>query len=323
MNFLPFLLLSLTNFHTVYPLGDLIMEGRSYPRDFSVYVKFSFNASYANEYRYEYVYDQYNTTVGRQIVYDKNNLYILKPDVTIGFSYWKFKTFLYFYPLTDGHYRYEKIIYNPSYVPVDTIKVERASDSYEGGLRVLLSLGGFGIGGSFGLVNKSDSLVKRGIKPELTLSFSSRAFDLGLNLSPKVKLSEEDTPFYPERLSLYGDFYPLNASVTELFFDLNYLACSKINSELSDYFQIMFGSSHTFRDLMELQLGGVLEKSYVGDYYIPGFNLGFGYNYKQTRLVLELTKLFYNYTYNNQLENKNQIVEESPLIFRLGLEFKK
>ncbi|MGB9824095.1 MAG: hypothetical protein ACPLN0_06595 [Candidatus Hydrothermia bacterium] len=319
MKILIAMFLSLTNLQSGAPFGDPLTS-----LNYNIYERFKYyaivngNFAIVPEYRYQYVYDTYNSTVGRQITYDNKSFYILNPDVEIGFSYWIFKTVLSYKGFSDGNYRYEKVIYSSGYVPEDTIKIQRTGETYTTGIRVIAGFGNFlgGIGGV--LFNRLDTTgTKRGLSPLLILGYSMKTFKIAAEISPKTRFPHEAGYAVPNDLVVYASYIPLIKSISSVETVFRYSQYSKIDNSYSDYLLLRTSVIYGFRDQTFLRMGGVLEKTYIGGYYIPGVVVGLGYALSPLNLGINLEKTFYNYTLNSE------IVEESPLKVGVYLKFSK
>ncbi len=310
---------SLTNFYTSAPFGDpLSSERMPILEAFSkYYVSLNFNAVVATEYRYENLYDSYNNTIGRQTVYEARSYHWLRPSFSFGFSYWKLKTFLYHGPIFDSKYLYEKVVYSSGYVPEETIRVERNGGLFESGIMTIYGYKGFGIGIGFNYLNRlSDSVNSNALNPVAAFHYISKRDGFLIQYAPPLKFRESDFEL-PNRVSASLFFSPSTRSAARVTLDLTYMDFSSIDSGYGDYFEGRFIVSQIFRDFSSLNIGGALEKSYRGNYYIPKLEFSLGYYLDPVVVNLGFVKSFVNYTENNYL------IEENPLKVQLSLKIKK
>lgn len=312
---------SLTNFHTSNPSGDPLIASGFFP--FATferyYVSVGANAALINEFRYQYLYDSYNNTVGRQITYEKRNFYFLKPTVNLGFSFGRFTTFLYYRGDFDNNYLYEKIIYSSGYIPEDTVRIERKGDIYSGGFATFFGFGKYRVGAGLSLLNKEDivSSARRAARPEIFFSYRGKNEGVGLSLSARAKFSEETEYTIPDKGEVFLYYSPSSRTMAKFEMNLCYLDFSRINDSYEDY---IFGSvaiSNTFRDKTTLKVGGILEKSFEGNYYAPGCEVGLGYIMDPAEIGILLSKMFYNYSQGGEL------IEESPVKVQFYLRISK
>jgi len=310
MKLLILMVASLTNLYTGVQYGDQL-ERRGLPLLESFgkyYVSFTFNSALVNEYRYQYLYDSYNNTVGRQITYERRNYYLVKPDVLFGLGFWIFKTYLYFREVVDLNYIYEKIQYNSSYLVEDTLRIERKGSIFEGGLVVSLDFSGFQMATGLGLLNKDmPSSVQRSVRPVAAFGYSTKSFGILTQFSTKVKFPEENYYSMPNQVALSGYYSPAVKSGARIDFEFLYKRFSKLDTTLTDYWLGSVGISHTFRDMTFLRVGGVLEKSFVNDTYVPGIDVALGYKMSPFYFGINLSKAFISYSQGTEL------IEENPL----------
>ncbi|MEO0235323.1 MAG: hypothetical protein ABIM02_01210 [candidate division WOR-3 bacterium] len=320
MNILILMFLTLTNLQTGAPYGDPLSDAETDKyHSFKSYLYLSGNFALTTEYRYRFVYDTYNSTVGRQVVYDNRMRYLLKPEIWFGFSYWNLKTLFYYRGLSDRNYNYKKIIYTSGYVPEDTILIERKGDITEGGIKVIsVLMKSFLIGGGAGLLTKSDSSgLKRALNPSITMGYVKKTFGVTLEYSPKAKFSEETEFGYPQSFSILSFYVPQVKAISRIEAFYKLLHYNEIDTNYSNYYIMKMAVTHNFRDQTFLRIGGVLEKTYVRDYYIPGIELGFGYSHNFLSIGVNFEKTFFNYT------DGSEIIEESPLKIKAYLKYTK
>ncbi|MGB4238301.1 MAG: hypothetical protein WBJ87_01630 [Candidatus Hydrothermia bacterium] len=301
---------TLTNFHSVYSFGDPLpalhlSQMESFDRYF---VSIDVNGAFVREYRYEYLYDSYDNTVGKQITYDNRNYYLLRPNLELGISRGRMKGFIYYKGVSDFNYRYEKIVYTPGYVPQDTLRIERKGDIYAVGLRASLDFGNFTVGGGLALLNKTVvSTETRTLSPEVLFCYRGRHEGVGGSVSPKVKFSEESDYSIPDKISLFTYYQPPSRTLAKFEFSFYYLNFSGLEDTLEDYYKGQLSVTHTFRDRTTLKMGGLLEKGFEGNCYAPGFEIGLGYLLDPFELGVRFNETFYNYYRDGML------IEESPL----------
>ncbi|MDI6851171.1 MAG: hypothetical protein QMD82_04460 [bacterium] len=316
MRLLLLIVTSLTNLYTGVPYGDqLDLRGLPFLDSFGkYYVSFTFNSALVNEYRYQYLYDSYNNTVGRQITYERNNYYLLKPSLSLGYAFLGVKTYLYLRGVADLNYLYEKIQYNSSYLVEDTIREERKGDIFEGGFAVSLNIAGFNVATGIGLINKnSPTLIQRSVRALGAAGYSSKSFGVLVQLLTKVKFPDENFYSLPNQLVFSGYYNPAVKSGAKIHFDLLYKRFSKINAALKDYWVGSLEISHAFRDMAFLKVGGLLEKSFVDDTYIPGIDFALGYKMSPFYFELSVCKTFISYSQGSEL------IEENPLKIRFDI----
>ena len=310
MKLLFLILTSLTNLYTAVPYGDqLDFRGVPFLDSFrKYYLSIAFNNALVNEYRYQYLYDSYNNTVGKQITYERRNYYLLRPNLSLGYAFGVIKTYLYLRGVADLNYLYEKIQYNSGYLVEDTIREEREGDIFEGGLAVALNKAGFKVATGIGLLNKDlPNLTQRSVRALAAAGFSSKSFGVLIQLLTKVKFPDENFYSLPNQLAFSGYYNPTVKSGAQVDFDLLYKRFSKINATLKDYWVGSLGISHMFRDMTFLRVSGLLEKSFVNDTYIPGISIALGYKITPLYFELDLCKTFISYSQGNEL------IEENPL----------